>query len=92
MHFSGFIANFATKTTTMSTTNGDINMKVIEFITNGVNVFRDASRGQYVDSSEVVAQFRREILDHQYSPADDRRNLLRDRRNVAADLRCFIKK
>lgn len=76
----------------MSTTNGDINMKVIEFITNGVNVFRDASRGQYVDSSEVVAQFRREILDHQYSPADDRRNLLRDRRNVAADLRCFIKK
>ena len=67
-------------------------MRVIEFITNGVNVFRDASRGQYVDSSEVVAQFRREILDHQYSPADDRRNLLRDRRNVAADLRCFIKK
>lgn len=92
MHFSGFIANFATKTTTMSTTNGDIIMRVIEFITNGVNVFRDASRGQYVDSSEVVAQFRREILDHQYSPADDRRNLLRDRRNVAADLRCFIKK
>lgn len=92
MHFSGFIANFATKTTTMSTTNGDINMKVIEFITNGINVFREASRGQYVDSSEVVAQFRREILDHQYSPADDRRNLLRDRRNVAADLRCSIKK
>lgn len=76
----------------MSTTNGDFKMKVIEFIINGVNVFRDASRGQYVDSSEVVAQFRREILDHQYSPADDRRNLLRDKRNVAADLRISLSK
>ena len=67
-------------------------MRVIEFITNGINVFREASRGQYVDSSELVAQFRREILDHQYSPADDRRNLMRDRRNVAADLRISLKK
>lgn len=67
-------------------------MRVIKFITNGINVFREASRGQYVDSSELVAQFRREILDHQYSPADDRRNLMRDRRNVAADLRISLNK
>ena len=67
-------------------------MRVIEFITNGINVFREASRGQYVDSSELVAQLRREILDHQYSPADDRRNLMRDRRNVAADLRISLNK
>ena len=67
-------------------------MRVIEFITNGINVFREASRGQYVDSSELVAQFRREILDHQYSPAEDRRNLMRDRRNVAADLRISLNK
>ena len=67
-------------------------MRVIEFITNGINVFREASRGQYVDSSELVAQFHREILDHQYSPADDRRNLMRDRRNVAADLRISLNK
>ena len=67
-------------------------MRVIKFITNGINVFREASRGQYLDSSELVAQFRREILDHQYSPADDRRNLMRDRRNVAADLRISLNK
>ncbi len=61
--------------------------EVVKFYINGLNVFRKAVRGEYRSESEEIASIRREMLEKEYSPLDDKKNLRNDFKNVEKDIR-----
>lgn len=61
--------------------------EVGRFIKNGASTFRDASQGRYKQNSEAISEIRKEILEKDRNRNDDKRNLMKDRKNVEGDVR-----
>ena len=61
--------------------------EVGRFIKNGASTFRDASQGRYRQNSEAISEIRKEILEKDRNRNDDKRNLMKDRKNVEGDVR-----
>ncbi|MGI6862590.1 hypothetical protein ACMYZ8_02120 [Bacteroides sp. KG156] len=61
--------------------------EVRRFIKNGASTFREASQGNYKQNSEAISEIREEVIGKSRSKADDRRNLLEDRRKIEKDVR-----
>lgn len=69
----------------------EVNMCILKevgrFIKNGASTFREASQGNYKQNSEAISEIREEVIGKSCSRADDRRNLLEDRRKIEKDVR-----
>ena len=57
----------------------------VRFIRNGVSVFLDASAGQYRQNSDSISEIREEIMNGS-TRADDKKNLMEDRKHVEHDV------
>ena len=66
--------------------------EIVRFIINGAETFRNASKGTYNQSSREVNEFRSEIFQKNQSRADDRYNLLKDKKNIERDVRVSFDK
>ena len=69
----------------------EVNMCILKevgrFIKNGASTFREASQGNYKQNSEAISEIREEVIGKSCSRADDKRNLLEDRRKIEKDVR-----
>lgn len=67
--------------------------KIIHFFSNGANVFRAASRGEYRMESDDVKKIKESLWRSDYSSFDeDRHNLREDRNKVCRDVRIAYSK
>lgn len=58
------------------------------FLKKGFSVLRNASNNRYNQHNEAIEEIRKEMMGSTSStPADDKRNLMRDKKNVAGDCR-----
>lgn len=60
--------------------------EVGRFIKNGASTFRNASQGHYKQNSEAISEIRKEIMEKDRDRTDDKRNLIKDRKNVERDV------
>lgn len=61
--------------------------EVGRFIKNGASTFRNASQGHYKQNSDAISEIRKEIMERDRDRTDDKRNLIKDRKNVEGDVR-----
>jgi hypothetical protein len=60
--------------------------EIRKFILNGAVVFRNASHGRYRQTSQAIDEIRDEILQKGTGRDEDKRNLLKDRKNISTDI------
>ena len=65
---------------------------VVGFIKHGTTTFRNASKGQYNQSSNEVNEIRNEILSKELNRSDDKNNLLKDKKKIEKDVRLSFNK
>ena len=61
--------------------------EVGRFIKNGASTFRDASQGNYRQNSEAIVEIREEVIGKGRNRADDKKNLMEDRKKIEKDVR-----
>ena len=61
--------------------------KITRIMKFGASTFRDASRGCYEHSDGPLSEIKDELLSTWGSPADDKKNLAKDRKNIERDIR-----
>ncbi|MDR1919474.1 MAG: hypothetical protein LBQ65_07500 [Tannerellaceae bacterium] len=61
--------------------------EIRDFILNGAVVFRNASHGRYRHTSQAIDEIRDEMLQKGSGRDEDKRNLLKDKKNISTYIR-----